>query len=213
MKQTTNTVLLSGPYSLDGYTQVYQGVFPDYPNSGWLNVQVPQPFYYDNTGNLSILILKTYQQWHAGVSYWRYTPTTRYLARYAPSDTSQPIYLNQTNGRCNLRLVITQVGIKEANLNKTSMLTTFYPLKPNLLINGTALISFSLAEPTKVTLKIYDAEGRQVKTLLDASMSAGIKDIIWNRQDDNNKRVSEGVYFVILETTNQKFTQKVTFLR
>ncbi|MEO0084569.1 MAG: T9SS type A sorting domain-containing protein [candidate division WOR-3 bacterium] len=213
MKQTTDTTLLSGPYSLNGYTQVYQGTFPNYNNACWMNVELSQPFYYDNNSNLAILILKTYQQWHSSPGYWRYSNTARYLTRYASSDNSQPIYLNQTYYRCNLRLVITPVGIEETNLNKMPVLTMLYPPKPNPIINGITHILFSNAELTKVTVKIYDAEGKQIRTLVDEVMPAGMKDIVWNCQDDNNEKVAKGMYFVMLTTPDQRVTQKITLLR
>ena len=81
------------------------------------------------------------------------------------------------------------------------------------MTNGLAHISFSLAEPSRVALKIYDASGRIVKTLVNNQVERGIYNLTWNGKDENNRAVAEGIYFYTLETPNQKFTRKMVFTR
>nr|NQU89572.1 VCBS repeat-containing protein [Bacteroidota bacterium] len=49
---------------------------------------------------------------------------------------------------------------------------------PNPFKSGTT-IEFTLAKPSDVMLKIYDAEGRDIKTLINAHVSAGIHTTTW----------------------------------
>jgi DNA-binding beta-propeller fold protein YncE len=65
----------------------------------------------------------------------------------------------------------------------------------------------------KVTLKIYDATGRLVKTFYDNQPVKSNQIIVWNAKDDHNRKLSSGVYFVRLETEDHKATKKAILLR
>jgi flagellar hook assembly protein FlgD len=86
-------------------------------------------------------------------------------------------------------------------------------VKPNPVTNGLAHISFSIAEPTKASLNIYDASGRLVRTLLNSKLNAGNYNLSWNGTDDHNNNVAEGIYFYTLTTDNNNFTKKLVFTR
>ena len=96
MKLTTQNSFQSGNYSLSGYTLVYQGNFPNNLDSGWLEVDLTTPFYYNGTSNLQMLVIKSYQE---PVDYfdapaWRFSLLNDNLQRSASSDVSQPTYLD-----------------------------------------------------------------------------------------------------------------------
>jgi len=216
MKNTTDATLPSGTYSLTDYTEVYNGAFPNNATSGWMELQLTTPFQFNNTGNLGILILKGNQAYiSSGYPYWRYTVTTSYLARGARSDGSQPSSLTQTYNRPNVKFLLTGSAIEEPNnLNKLPLITALYAPKPNPIVNGVAKISFSLAEPSRVSLKIYDASGRIIRTLVNnQQLTTNNYSLTWNGKDDNNRAVAEGIYFYTLETTIQKFTKKMVFTK
>jgi len=88
-----------------------------------------------------------------------------------------------------------------------------YAPKPNPVTKGSAHISFSIAEPSRVTLKIYDVSGNQIKTLLNSELEPGIYNLTWNCKGDNNHMVTDGVFFYTLETPKQKFTKKLILTR
>jgi hypothetical protein len=215
MKQTTDATLPSGTYSLTDYTQVYNGAYTNNATSGWMEVQLTTPFQYNNTSNLAILILKGNQAYiSSGYPYWGYTTTGTYLARGARSDASQPSSLTQTFNRPNIKFLLTASAIEELNkLNNIPIITALYAPKPNPVTNGIARITFSLAEPSKVSLRIYDASGRIVRTLVNSQVAQGIYNLTWNGKDDNKRAVAEGIYFYTLETPNQKFTKKMVYTK
>jgi hypothetical protein len=103
-------------------------------------------------------------------------------------------------------------GIMEQEPNKV-LITTLSTVKPNPVTNGLAHISFSIAEPTKASLNIYDASGRLVRTLLNSKLNAGNYNLSWNGTDDHNNNVAEGIYFYTLTTDNNNFTKKLVFTR
>jgi hypothetical protein len=106
MKHTTATSISSGAYSLTGYTQVYSGVFPNNAGSGWMEVNLDTMYAYSGTQNLSILIVKGYQQWISYYPQWTYTSSGTARARQERSDTAQPTTLTATSNLPNLKIRI-----------------------------------------------------------------------------------------------------------
>lgn len=56
-------------------------------------------------------------------------------------------------------------------------------------------ISFFLEQSLKISLRIFDMNGRLVKILTDATLEAGDHEITWNASD-----VNAGIYFVQLQS-------------
>jgi hypothetical protein len=83
---------------------------------------------------------------------------------------------------------------------------------PNPVLNETT-ISYVLPEKTGVKLKVYDATGRVVKTLVDAVQTPGLKQVVWDRRNTNGKAMSSGIYFYKLSVDNAKsFTNTMVVL-
>jgi hypothetical protein len=91
----------------------------------------------------------------------------------------------------------------------TKYITALYEGKPNPTKNDRVQISYSLAEPTKTSVKIYSVSGKLIRTLIDEYINAGIYKIIWTGKDNLGQTVSDGIYFCTLETSKQKFTRKL----
>jgi len=103
-------------------------------------------------------------------------------------------------------------GIEEVTTNNMT-LTALSAAKPNPVTNGLAHISFSIAEPTKASLKIYDAAGRLIRTLMNDKLNIGKYDLTWNGTDEHNNNVAEGIYFYTLQADNFRQTKKLVFTR
>lgn len=65
----------------------------------------------------------------------------------------------------------------------------------------------------KFTLKVYDVTGRLVKTFYNNHVIKTNQNIVWNGKDDINRKLSCGVYFIRLETTGYKKTEKTILLK
>jgi flagellar hook assembly protein FlgD len=70
-----------------------------------------------------------------------------------------------------------------------------------------------LPQTAHVTLSIYDAGGRLVRTLVDEQTLAGEHALIWNGRDGKGETVASGVYFVRLAVAGQVRTHKIVLLR
>ena len=111
-----------------------------------------------------------------------------------------------------VRLSGRSTGIEE-NPNKLPTITSLNAPKPNPVTNGLAKISFTISEPTRASLKIYDASGRVIRTLVNTNLESGVYNLTWNGTDDNSNAVAEGIYFYTLTTDNNNYTKKLVFTR
>ena len=66
--------------------------------------------------------------------------------------------------------------------------------------NPSTSISYALAQPSQVELKIFNLKGGLVKTLFDGRQSAGNHSIQWNGANNLGEEVATGIYFYKLTT-------------
>jgi flagellar hook assembly protein FlgD len=76
-----------------------------------------------------------------------------------------------------------------------------------------ARISYSVAEPCKVGIRVYDPSGRLITRLVAEEKPVGRYDFVWHLQDSNGRKISAGTYFVKMDAGKFKTTRKVTVLR
>ena len=79
--------------------------------------------------------------------------------------------------------------------------------------NPETTIRYDLPESSHVVLKIFNILGEEVKTLVDAEQTAGIKTIIWNGKDKLGKDVSSGAYIYQMQAGGFTKVKKLTLLR
>jgi len=79
--------------------------------------------------------------------------------------------------------------------------------------NPSTNISFVLAQELDVRLDVYNIRGQKVKTLCNARLGKGKHTIEFNGRDDQNRRVSSGIYFYRLSTPEASFTQKMMLMK
>lgn len=71
--------------------------------------------------------------------------------------------------------------------------------------NPTTTIKYGLPKNGTVKIVVYDALGHIVKVLLDSYQSAGNHQVIWNGKNEQNKKISTGIYYYKINAAN--FTQ------
>lgn len=84
---------------------------------------------------------------------------------------------------------------------------------PNPFLEGKTEISYSLENKGDVSLNIYDRMGRLVRTLVDATETAGRKTVYWDGKNNNHKLVSSGTYFYRLASNKMSATRKMVVIR
>ena len=90
-----------------------------------------------------------------------------------------------------LLIVALVVGISAALPQFTGLANIF----PNPLHLETT-ISFTLAQPERVRLAVYDLRGALVRTIIDEGRAAGRYNVRWDGRDASGVSMAPGVYFL-----------------
>jgi hypothetical protein len=89
---------------------------------------------------------------------------------------------------------------------------TLAPVSPNPFRAGTQ-VRFALPRDAKVELRVFDAAGRLVRTLLDGRLPAGPHALAWAGDDDAGRRVASGQYYCRLRTPEATRQRGVVLLK
>jgi len=96
---------------------------------------------------------------------------------------------------------VVPVFVNELNKN--------YPNPFNPVTN----ISFSVKEEGFVKLKVFNARGQLVRTLISENMQEGVHFTSWNGKDNSNKSVSSGIYFYKMDSKNYSSVRKMILMK
>jgi len=78
---------------------------------------------------------------------------------------------------------------------------------------GSANILLSLPEAAGVTLELFDAGGRRVRSLLDAPLLPGYHVIPFDGRDDRGNNLPSGIYFYTLRADRAAATRRMVITR
>lgn len=90
--------------------------------------------------------------------------------------------------------------------------TRLFPSAPNPFSPRTAL-RFSLATEGPASLAIFDAAGRRVRTLVDAPLTAGSHEAVWDGTDDRGARLASGTYWAKLAASGRESASRLVLLK
>jgi hypothetical protein len=80
--------------------------------------------------------------------------------------------------------------------------------------NPETTIDFSVAAGGRVTVRIYDAAGRLVRTLFDREVPAGSSGrVAWDGLDDRGAACASGVYLCRVRTESFEASRKLVLLK
>jgi flagellar hook assembly protein FlgD len=74
--------------------------------------------------------------------------------------------------------------------------------------NPTTTITYRLANPGRVSLKVYDQTGREVATLADGTERSGDHAITWNASG-----MASGMYYCRFVTSDGQWTARMVLLK
>jgi hypothetical protein len=86
------------------------------------------------------------------------------------------------------------------------------PASPNPFRETTRL-TYRLSTPERVRISVFDPGGREVRRLLDAEMTAGPHDLVWDGRDDDGRRLPQGMYFQRFAAGDRERIQRLIVLR
>ncbi|MEI7907305.1 MAG: T9SS type A sorting domain-containing protein, partial [Bacteroidota bacterium] len=79
--------------------------------------------------------------------------------------------------------------------------------------NPTTMIRFALPKESKVSLKVYDVIGREVRTLVNGDLAAGINTVEWNGRNNLGQAVASGMYLYRIQAGTFVSTKKMMLLK
>jgi flagellar hook assembly protein FlgD len=78
---------------------------------------------------------------------------------------------------------------------------------------ASTVIRFVLPAEDRVSIRVVDAGGRRVRSLLDATLPAGPHDVSWNGRDEAGRTVASGIYFYRMESSDRREMRRMFLLR
>ncbi|MEO0185441.1 MAG: T9SS type A sorting domain-containing protein, partial [candidate division WOR-3 bacterium] len=134
------------------------------------------------------------------VSYWYWTePSNPGWHAWYPYDFMMRVYTEQ----------IQQVS---ENSNRPLEHFILYKPLPNPFTRAIR-IRFNIPEQGMTHLNIYDVAGRLVRKLVNAKLTQGKYNIIWEGTDNEKRLLSSGIYFVKADYGSEVFTEKIILVR
>lgn len=103
----------------------------------------------------------------------------------------------------------TVTAVDESAPRASSLALRAYP-NP---FNPSVTLAYTLADPSKVRIGIYDAAGRLVRTLVDERREAGSHRAFWNGRDEAGRPAAAGVYFARIEALEKTEARKLVLVR
>lgn len=79
--------------------------------------------------------------------------------------------------------------------------------------NPSTTLRFEIAQPSHVSITIYNAVGQQVATLVNNRVSAGVYTATWDARDADGRILPSGVYIARMEAGNFTQSQKLLLLK
>jgi len=79
--------------------------------------------------------------------------------------------------------------------------------------NPTTRIRFSISKASRVSLKIFDMLGKEIATLVQDSLQAGVHSVTWNGRKSDGTKVASGTYLCRLVVGDQAISQKMLLLK
>ncbi|MFH1681448.1 MAG: right-handed parallel beta-helix repeat-containing protein [Candidatus Eisenbacteria bacterium] len=79
--------------------------------------------------------------------------------------------------------------------------------------NPSTVVRFDLSRSEHVTVRVYDPQGRVVRTLVNEVRAAGHYELVWDGTDGAGRSAASGAYFVRMEAGSYRSTTKITLVR
>jgi hypothetical protein len=131
-----------------------------------------------------------------------------YLFVCGPGNESAEILVDANNRASTVACTVQGAGA--TGIRSAARPATRFRLMQNYPnpFNPSTVISYKLPESGRVTLKIYDVLGREVRTLVDRRQAEGIHSATFDARD-----LPSGVYFCTLRAGSFVDTKKLTFIK
>ncbi|MCB0258438.1 MAG: T9SS type A sorting domain-containing protein [Calditrichaeota bacterium] len=95
----------------------------------------------------------------------------------------------------------------------TLYLTDIFLGKSGFFYNPSTTIRYDLAQVVKISLKIFDSGGREIRTLAAGRQSAGTHSLVWDGRNEKGEPVASGVYLYRLRAGSSIAARKMLLVK
>jgi hypothetical protein len=127
------------------------------------------------------------------------------------TDLKVHVYL-YSDTRNNYDLHVTVAPIVAVDSQSPPQTLEFQAPAPNPMVSSSRL-EFAMPLAGHARLALFDLQGRQVRSLVDANVDAGQHSVSWDARDDDGARVGAGLYWARLEVDGRTLFRRLTVLR
>ena len=79
--------------------------------------------------------------------------------------------------------------------------------------NPQTVISYEIAAPSRVRIRVFDVSGRLVATLVDGYVEEGRHAVTWNGRTSTGAAASSGEYFVLMDAGSHRDKRTIVLLK
>jgi D-alanyl-D-alanine carboxypeptidase len=135
------------------------------------------------------------------------------LWHIAADDVTVAVLVNDDSPAATIMAVaLLNVLSQAAGIDGDARTIALAPAHPNPFDHATT-ISFEAAPRSHATVRVYDALGRSVRTLLDGVVDGGRQMVTWDGGDDAGASVTRGAYVVRVEVDGRAGASEVVVRR
>jgi hypothetical protein len=79
--------------------------------------------------------------------------------------------------------------------------------------NPETQLELSLPNRENVSVKVFDLQGRLIRTLFSGDLAAGTTVFKWKGRDDSGRRISSGVYYALVKAGEKSLTNRMVLIK
>lgn len=145
-----------------------------------------------------------------GAVAYEFTNNSKVVYTAFPIDAVNPTFLNYTNRVEILITLFDWFGWTEVEPLANKPLPTEFSLEKNYPnpFNPQTMINFSVLHNANVSLKVFNAAGQEVATLVDGDLQAGRYHALFKAEN-----LASGIYVAVMQADGRYFSQKMVLVK